>query len=750
MAVAWSPTPSHAVAASASALSVRDRYEQAAAAPPAVFLPTGHLGHRWLGTSTGVANTWTVSRGELILSDAPFDDTGADSTPQDGEAAVAAAAAAGTLPGLCPGGQGRNNESVYGNYTYPSGPQYAGGNTADIVEVRVAADSQTWHLVVALQNLVDPATTVVALGIDTDGSAPRQGAGLAGFAHVLQVTASGATLDGHAVAGHVDAAEHTYEAAVPAALLSPGTWRVAGVAGTWASGVWSAVTDITPVPDEPLTGVPNCWDEKLQSQLIQAGTYPTAQVDTARLLAGASDPAQLIRGPQIRLDVPWTQLGSGIQGQTRYSQQSDEGVYYGRLQPYAAYVPPSYDPARRNPLIVLLHCLSCTHNVYYTSSWPGMRQFADSRGAVVITPLAYGEGSDYEGEGEFGVMEALADAQSRYSIDPDRIDLGGMSMGSLGTFRLGTEYPDLWARTFGIGNYSVPNCVSPSASPNYCSATTPIDYSTQLESARNLEWGLINGTSDELTPFGESVQFAQRLQTLGYAYRLWLFPGRTHDPSLVGSTADLIDAFLGSARITDPAEVTYILDTAGWDRVHGLTYDRAYWVHGISLAAGAARGSVDAVSGRGTAVGTTAVSGAGTDAAGAWVLNGQDQVRSRVDHGNTLTLTLTGIAALAVQPDRAGLDTGAPLTLTVVTDSTVAVGLGPCGVLTIAPGTHHVVVSGCAGGTAVVTPVSATSAVSPLPQTGPTGAVAGGAATALALLGLLAPALRRRRSARVA
>ncbi len=44
--------------------------------------------------------------------------------------------------------------------------------------------------------------------------------------------------------------------------------------------------------------------------------------------------------------------------------------------------------------------------------------------------------------GEVDVMEALAEVQRRYRIDPDRISIRGFSMGGAGCWHLASHYPD--------------------------------------------------------------------------------------------------------------------------------------------------------------------------------------------------------------------------------------------------------------------------------------------------------------------
>ncbi|GAC1327154.1 MAG: hypothetical protein NVSMB17_00850 [Candidatus Dormibacteria bacterium] len=706
----------------------RAGYEASLGGPPRVLKLTGRLGHDWVGDPTYISNSSTYSRGELVYDNYVFKDSGADTIPGETEA-TGAAVSAGTLPGLC----GPQALYHYGDYSYPSGSSYA-GSVADLAELRIAADAGSYYVAFLLQNMVDPTKVVVGLGVNAGGGGPPGATGWKAFQHFLQVQAGGAVLDGHAVASNVDASQHLVEARIPRSALPGGTWQVAAGAGVWNGTGWAATVDLAFV-EEPITAVYNCWSDKAQSQLIAAGTYPTRAVDTDRLRAGATDPAVIRTGPMLRLHYPSIAQGAGIVGQPKYGQQGSASVHWGQLQPYAAYVPPSYDPAKKTPLVMLLHCLTCNHNVFLISSWPGIKQLADARGAIVVTPLAYGEGGHYEEEAEYDVFDVLADVSARYNIDADRLYLSGFSMGSLGTYRLGLLYPDLWAETFSGGNYTVPFCVTPTAT--YAGCGGPWNYEDLIPNARNLRWGIINGGLDELTPVTQSREIASIFDGNAYPYRFWLFPNRAHDPSLMGQTADLTGPWIGSVtRLRHPARVTYVVEPVMFNPSWGLRYDRAYWLGDIRVAPGAASGRVDAVSGRGEDYTTSPVTGSGTSDAGQYLLQGLDRKLINRDVGNTLELKLRSVTSVAISTGAALLKTTEPIKLTVDSDTAATVFLDGCnGALKVAAGVSHAVVdpAACARGLPSVPLVGAAGLATGLPNTG-------SAATRALLAAMMAPA----------
>jgi predicted esterase len=684
-------------AASGAAAGPREEYERRRNEPPRVVRLAGLLGHAWVGDPPYIAGATRYSRGEWIHQDRPFDDTGADTSPDD-----PAVALQDGYPGLCE----TTAPYRHGEYEYPADPALL-RNGADLVELRIAVAGDRVHVLLVLQTLIDP--NRVAARLVLAGS------------HEVLLRGSVATLDGTAVPAAADPVTNALELSLPAAALPGGPITVAVEVGVPADGAATTWVD-TAFVDEPLVGDFNCWGDKAQSKVLAGTTLPSATVDVDRLRAGASDPPSLPRGPMVRLHPPSFAAGEGITPEPSYGQGGTASIYRGTLEPYAAYVPQSYDPARPAPVLMLLHCLNCNHNTFQIAAWPGLGELAEELGAIVVTPLAFGEARHYVQEAELDVFDVLADVSSRYAVDPDRLLLGGMSMGSLGTFKLGLLYPDLWARTIGVGNYTTPLCVSPTTA-----ACGEPSYFRFFENARNLPLGILNGTLDELTPVTLAREYAAKLAGLGYPYRFWEYQQGRHNPALHGQTVDATLPWLtGARRVTDPARVTYMVDRSLFDPAFGLTYDRAYWVRDIRLAEGAGIGHVDATAGAGTAISTAPFSASGTSVAGPWQASGLDPVLAHTASGNRIAATVTGIASLTIT-DAPRLDTSAPLSVEVTSDREVAITVTGVGTTT-APAGHSAV---------VITPGGAVSPAL-LPATGrtsgPTWLLFGAAVGMLALV----------------
>lgn len=712
-----------------AAADVRDDYERSLGTAPRQLAPPPLLGHTWRGTGTTIAGDAVISRGELVLEDRPFDDTGADTRPGNGPSTQTAVDAA-TLSGLC----GPSSSYSTGDLSYPSGEAYGPRNAADLVQVRLTVRDQSVHVLWQLQTMVDPSTVAVALLVDTDGDDTTGLAqGFPGYEQALVVAADGAAgIDG---ARHAfDAQANTVEASFPRSALPGDRWRVQAVAALPGAGGLGALADLAHVPDEPVLQAAACKLDAVQSGLLASRRLPGAMVDPARLARGESDRPVLRHGGFTRYYVPAAaeSVGEGITGQPRYGQDGSANVYRGTVQPYTVYVPQSYDPARPAPVILLLHCLTCWHTVFAQASFPGVAQLAESRGALIVTPFGHGEGGHYEGEAEADAFAALSDVSRRYAVDQERLYLSGMSMGALGTYRLGLVHPDLWARLLPVASYTTPFCVTPL--PQTVDCGVAFNYLSLFPNARNVPVGIVVGTLDELTPVTANRHFADVLSDLGYRFRYWEYATKAHDPELHGLTVDETDPFLGDGRRErSPASVTYVLDRAM--HAEGQLPDQAYWLSGLRLADEQRVGRVDATSGRGTAYAVQPVSGQGSSAAGPWTMRGLEGVPAAASGRNELTLDLRGLTAVDVDLERARLTRRETLTVSGVSDRAARLTLG-ADVLDLPAGEFRFVLEPPRPGRAA----GAAPAQRQLPATG-----AEGGGVALLLLAA-AGVLRRRRT----
>jgi predicted peptidase len=147
----------------------------------------------------------------------------------------------------------------------------------------------------------------------------------------------------------------------------------------------------------------------------------------------------------------------------------------GAEMPYRLYVPQSYDPGRKTPLVVALHGYGGDQN-YFFNSLPTLPELLERHGFIFVAPMGFAadgwygaplsipgnaprssgaptptpprtpeEEVRYRALSEADVLNVIELVRAEYAIDSDRIYLLGHSMGGFGTWWLGQKHADLWA-----------------------------------------------------------------------------------------------------------------------------------------------------------------------------------------------------------------------------------------------------------------------------------------------------------------
>ncbi len=111
-------------------------------------------------------------------------------------------------------------------------------------------------------------------------------------------------------------------------------------------------------------------------------------------------------------------------------------------QPFAFFLPPSYEGSKPAPLVVFLHGAMQSEVTVIASPW--VRQAATATGAIVVAPFARGD-IQYADPAPREVYQAVDLAEHAFNVDPKRIYLAGHSMGGFGIFVVGPVHPQIWA-----------------------------------------------------------------------------------------------------------------------------------------------------------------------------------------------------------------------------------------------------------------------------------------------------------------
>jgi predicted esterase len=212
--------------------------------------------------------------------------------------------------------------------------------------------------------------------------------------------------------------------------------------------------------------------------------------------------------------------------------------YLGRIQPYAVYVPKSYNPAHPAPLTFLLHSLTQNHNQYAATTPKFTKLACEDRHSICVTTLGRGPDGNFWDYAELDFWQVWHEVAADFRLDPNRTVLCGYSMGGIGTNQLAMEHPDLFAKAVtlagGVGN--VPTLANLHWIPTY----------------------LAGGVADELVPLPVEAAEANGLAALGDRYRWVIYPAVDH---VVFELADAFaDAahFMGNARrVINPGQFTF-------------------------------------------------------------------------------------------------------------------------------------------------------------------------------------------------
>ncbi len=215
--------------------------------------------------------------------------------------------------------------------------------------------------------------------------------------------------------------------------------------------------------------------------------------------------------------LPAQSLATGPQAVTFASDVDDTD------QPYGLYVPKTFDPSRKYPLVIMLHDVSSNHRLALRRvfGWPNRPGETDADANrffpvfrevnyIVASPLARGT-LGYQGLAEKDVYDVLADVKRRFPIDDDRIFLTGVGMGGGGTLWLGLTRPDVWAAIAAV-----------------CPA--PLPGSEELtDNALNLRVALFQGEIDPAVKAEQTRQWHQQFLAAGVKVEYVEYPGVRHN-----------------------------------------------------------------------------------------------------------------------------------------------------------------------------------------------------------------------------
>ncbi len=187
-------------------------------------------------------------------------------------------------------------------------------------------------------------------------------------------------------------------------------------------------------------------------------------------------------------------------------------LYYQGMR-YGLFVPQSYDPAKRYPLILYLH--GSTDTTSWDFGW--YHDPIQSQDPVfVLSPKSLVASSGWGTNWDAGysvdlgkAMEVLANVVYQFSIDTTRLYVTGTSMGGFGTFNVISKRPGVFAAAYAI-----------------CGGGTPM---TAAEMMRTPLW-IFHGGADPVVPTQLSRDIYHAIQQAGGTQvRYTEYPGVGHN-----------------------------------------------------------------------------------------------------------------------------------------------------------------------------------------------------------------------------
>ena len=627
---------------------------------------------------------------------------------------------------------------------------------ADLSEFRVGADPGNLWVLARTTTMTAPVQTALLVLLDTrPGSATHAvpfGSGINSTRadYALLFTARGgwvANLSSGRVtrlpAGSVAANPTDYvnalEARVPRNALGrlPSSFSVAAATGIADPngkpllkdlGLGANLANVAFRGNEPARD----WWDKQQAFSLYAHTIDPFfhGVDVGKLLRGANQ--RYVPGPGYH-DRLFTST-------KRISKEEGEE---GTLQHYGVYLPTGYSPRRRWPLQWWFHFRGGNAHIAAAAVPRIFKDMGEDVHTVVVSPRGRGESTWYVGRGQVDFREVWADVHRTFSVDPDRTYIAGHSMGGWATYLLSILYPDRFAAGFPASGpvtqgawtgVDFPGCdnfkSSDGETPCYTSANggdPRAEFTRPL--LDNLRWvpqAIYQGVPDELVPTSGVVRQAQRLQELGYRYRLYLFPAQEHyGPPVVDQWADGARYEHQFARDPNPPRVTYIRSMPferAVERVQSdgaklsFNFDSAYWMsrlQPVDATSGVAKfdGQSFAIPQRPYSLFPEADGPAKTDQTGPYVMVGQAWTPAAGPlpvRSNAFSAALTGARGVALDVSRMHLDPRRVLTGDVQADHAINLRLAgswPSAVVATVDG--RPVAVGHAGARTVIVPIPA-------------------------------------------
>jgi predicted peptidase len=201
---------------------------------------------------------------------------------------------------------------------------------------------------------------------------------------------------------------------------------------------------------------------------------------------------------------------------------------------YQVYVPASYNPHHKLPVILYLHGLSYRGDDGFLPTEVGVgsaiRRQSESFPAIAIFPQCRLKAA-WSGEMETQAIKALDESVKEFNGDPQRLYLIGLSFGGYGAWYFAASHPGKFAAIVPISGGIIPRPNTPLTplQSEFEAITKSSDpYAAFARLIGKTPVWVYHGDADELVPVMEARKMVEALKAVGGNVKYTEYPGIGH------------------------------------------------------------------------------------------------------------------------------------------------------------------------------------------------------------------------------
>jgi len=167
---------------------------------------------------------------------------------------------------------------------------------------------------------------------------------------------------------------------------------------------------------------------------------------------------------EILIEEPSHDEVTGLLRNTTYNKPENQGVILsenlcidGVKRPFCWYIPETYDPAKKTPLLVYLHGGVSTPHIdenleEYVENSPFL-SLSENYSCILLFPFGQEGATWWDSIGVSNVLSQIRISKQNFNIDDNRVFMAGFSDGASGSFYFAMCYPTDFAAFFPLNGH---------------------------------------------------------------------------------------------------------------------------------------------------------------------------------------------------------------------------------------------------------------------------------------------------------